>query len=164
MEPAYGPNRQISGDVRGRFGDGSGLFERPRGLKPPRTTSKHRPMTPMGRFDPHQSPPKNAIFGHFSTILADFGHLGPFRASFGPKIFWLQGYIFGHTFFHRCPFDKIRVDSSDNFCCATFDAICRSNTFVFAKLLKFCRGRDGRSRRRRRRRRPTHRNTGDPTA
>ena len=66
--------------IRGRF------FQRPRGLKPPRITSKHRPFTPTGRFDPHQSPPQNAIFGHFSVILPDLGLWGRFWASFWPKI------------------------------------------------------------------------------
>ena len=46
-------------------------------------TLKHRPITPTGRFDPHQSPPKNAIFGHFSAILADLGLLG---ARFGANM------------------------------------------------------------------------------
>ena len=137
-EPAHGPDRQISGYVRGQFRARSGLFERPRGLRPPRTTSKHRPITPTRRYDPDRSPPKNAIFGSF------FGHFGPFWPSFGPKKFWLPGYIFGHNFFHTCPFDKIRVDSSANFRCATFGTICRSIAFVFAKLLKFCCVRDGR--------------------
>ena len=66
LEPALGPRWPSFGHVPGRFGDPSGLSERPRGLKAPRITLNHRPITPTGRFDPHQSPPKNAILRHFS--------------------------------------------------------------------------------------------------
>ena len=81
-EPGRSTERPSLGRVGGRFRNPVGLFERPRGFKPPRITLKHRPIIPTGRFDPHQSPPKNAIFGDFSAILADLGlHKGRSRAS-----------------------------------------------------------------------------------